>query len=312
MERPLVSVIVPAFNSEGTIAETLESAGAQSWRDIEIIIVDDGSTDMTARIAEDFCSREPRARLVRQSNEGVAAARNRGIKEASGQWIAPLDADDLWHPAKIERQIAAARASPLTGLVYSWSRIIDAASEVTANASSAIVEGDVLAEHLRSNFIGNGSTPLIDRKLLDGQPYDSRVDGCADYLLQLRLAARTRFAFVPQYLTGYRVTSSNMSSDALRMIGDHVRLFGLLIPDLPPRYRRSAAREMARWQARLAWVLLRRGRGADALASLAASMRRHPATAVDETLQRFSSLAGREPPATERRGKFRDLDPEEI
>jgi glycosyltransferase involved in cell wall biosynthesis len=109
--EPLVSVIIPAFNSAATLGDTLASAAAQSHRALEIIVIDDGSTDATARIAADFCARHPRARLISQTNQGVAAARNRGIAEAKGEFVAPLDADDLWHKDKIARQVAAALAS---------------------------------------------------------------------------------------------------------------------------------------------------------------------------------------------------------
>src|SRR5438067_5755150 len=100
-----VSVIVPAWNAEETLLETLESAAAQTHRNLEILIVDDGSTDRTGDIAAGFCASEPRALLLRQDHRGLAAARNRAIDEAKGDYIAPLDADDLWHAQKIERQL---------------------------------------------------------------------------------------------------------------------------------------------------------------------------------------------------------------
>lgn len=193
---PLVSVIIPAFNAGESLRETLESAARQSWQHLEIIIVDDGSTDQTARIAADFCAADERAKLILQSNHGVSAARNRGIAETRGAWIAPLDADDLWHPEKVERQLAAARANPDAGLVYCWSRLIDDDSGTIGVASVADCEGEVLADHLRRNFIGNGSTPMIRRAALGDLRYDPRFQACADYLLQLKLAMSTRFAVV--------------------------------------------------------------------------------------------------------------------
>lgn len=307
--QPLVSIIVPAFNSERTIAETLESAATQSWRNVEIVIVDDGSTDRTAQVAQHFCRREPRARLISQANSGVAAARNRGLSEASGRWIAPLDADDLWHPLKIERQVAAALANPRSGLVYNWSRLIDAEGRVTGDARTHIAQGDVLLQHLRCNFVGNGSTPLIERELLTGRAYDSRVDGCADYLLQLCLAARTQFACVPAFLTGYRVTQANMSADAVRMMRDHIRLYELLRPELPKDIRGVTSQEIARWQTRLALVLLRRGNVAAGFTKLVGALGRRPAIAVAESLELLSTLKR---PCAARNGQrsFYDFDPD--
>src|SRR5688500_10000211 len=132
---PLVTVIVPAFNAEAWIGETLQSVAAQSWPALEILIVDDGSTDGTAAIAEAFCAGEPRARLIRQPNGGVAAARNRGLAEAKGEWIAPIDADDIWHPARVEKMVKAALAAPeRPGFVYAWCRTIDGEGRVTGSA----------------------------------------------------------------------------------------------------------------------------------------------------------------------------------
>src|SRR5205085_903879 len=150
---PKVSVIIPACNAGSTVAESLRSAAEQSWTVLEIIVVDDGSSDRTADVVRDFCAREPRARLVRQPNLGVAAARNRAIEESSGEWIAPLDSDDLWHPRKIEVQLAAAVVKPNVGLVYNWSRVIDTCGRVIGSALNARCEGNVVREHLRCNFI---------------------------------------------------------------------------------------------------------------------------------------------------------------
>src|SRR3981081_1852732 len=102
---PLVSVLIPAFNAEETVADTLRSVRAQSYRNLEIIVVDDGSRDNTARIVSQFESEDSRIRLIEQANSGVAAARNAAPAASSGSLIAPLDADDLWHPQKIELQV---------------------------------------------------------------------------------------------------------------------------------------------------------------------------------------------------------------
>ena len=98
LRLPLVTAIVPAFNAAETIGETLESIARQSYRNLEILIIDDGSTDDTRRLALGFCASEGRARLLQQANGGVAAARNAGLTAATGRFVAPIDADDLWHP----------------------------------------------------------------------------------------------------------------------------------------------------------------------------------------------------------------------
>ena len=106
MQEALVSVIVPAFNAASYIRQTLNSVLAQTYRKIEVILVDDGSSDSTAKIVEEFVARDPRFQLIRQANAGVGAARNTAIKRARGKYLAPLDTDDLWFPKKLETQVA--------------------------------------------------------------------------------------------------------------------------------------------------------------------------------------------------------------
>lgn len=122
----LISVVIPVHNGERFICRTLESALSQTYKALEIIVVDDGSTDHSASLVESVSARDNRIRLFRTHNSGVAAARNFGISQARGSFIAPLDADDLWSPYKITRQFKVMRDSSLeVGLVYCWSVEID-------------------------------------------------------------------------------------------------------------------------------------------------------------------------------------------
>jgi glycosyltransferase involved in cell wall biosynthesis len=223
-QQPLVSVIVPAFNAAATLAETLRSVAAQTYRELEIVIVDDGSTDATPAIAEAFCAAEPRARLIRKANGGVASARNRGIAEARGAWVAPVDADDLWHPAKIERQVAAALAAPeRPGFVYCWFRVIDDQSRIIGAGERWRVEGRALGRLAFRNVVGNGSALLLSRAAaLAAGGYDESLrargaEGCEDVSLQLKVARRQGVALVPEYLVGYRFQPGSMSRNAAAM-----------------------------------------------------------------------------------------------
>jgi len=112
---PRVSVIIPAFNSADTIATTIESVFSQSYREFEVVVVDDGSTDTTPAILERFGNR---IIVIRQANRGFCAARNAGIARSAGEIIALLDADDVWMPAKLEKSMAAIEQSPHVALVY--------------------------------------------------------------------------------------------------------------------------------------------------------------------------------------------------
>lgn len=225
MAAPLVSVIVPMWNARTTIAETLASIAAQTYPALEIIIVDDGSTDGSADIAADFCHHEPRAVLISQSNTGVAGARNRGILGSRGEWIAPIDADDLWHPTKIEKQIGAARAARETpGFVYCWFRAIDESGSVLGSSGRWRVDDRCLLRLAYFNFVGNGSSPIFLRKaVVSVGGYDQELrklgaEGCEDLLLQLEIAAHFPVVLVPEHLVGYRLRDGNMSSDVPRMM----------------------------------------------------------------------------------------------
>ena len=278
----LVSVIVPAWNAQGTLSETLESAAAQTHRNIEIIIVDDGSTDRTADIATQFCASDPRARLMRQDNRGVAAARNRAIDAAEGEFIAPLDADDLWHPEKIARQLATFAASPpRVGLVYCWYRMIDGEGRVIEPPWAPVIEGNIFREHLRCNF-GTGSSPLIRRAALgdlhySGELGDAGNQGCEDWLLQLGIAARHEIACTRAFLLGYRQGPTAMSANTERMIRSHIQMYEIVSRDFPGRESRTVEREIARWRGQLAGERPSLRRWHDAAVVLARQFRGPPA-----------------------------------
>ena len=136
--QPGVTAIIPAYNMEAFLGRALESALAQTYPNLEILVVDDGSTDQTRASAERFAARDPRVRVVSVPNGGVAAARNLGTRMARTPYVAYLDADDLWHPEKIARQVAEMAAHGHKGDwvgCYTLSRYIDTADRVLANGA---------------------------------------------------------------------------------------------------------------------------------------------------------------------------------
>lgn len=224
-EEDLVTVIVPAYNAAATIDETLRSVRAQSYASLEIIVVDDGSVDSTAQIVERHAQADARVVLIRHpANQGVAAARNTAIAAAKGDLIAPIDADDLWHPRKIEKQVAAMRrGGSKVGLVYTWSALLDEQSRVTALAGQYLYQGNVLTCVCECNMVGNGSSPLMRADVIrQVGGYDSSLvgldaQGCEDWALYLAVAESFEFAVVPEYLTGYRALPTSMSTDYEQM-----------------------------------------------------------------------------------------------
>ncbi|HEY1383144.1 MAG TPA: glycosyltransferase family A protein [Dongiaceae bacterium] len=249
----LVSVLVPAYNAAKTIGETLASAAAQSHRDLEIIVVDDGSIDPTAEIVRRAAQGDPRIVLLQQANAGVAAARNKALAHARGAYVAPLDADDLWHPDKTARQVRRIEeAGPRAGLVYCWSVDVDDASIVTDRRLDLDrFEGDVYAALVLANFVGNASVPLIRKTEIeaiggwDQELRRQQAQGCEDWQVYLRLAERTDYGLEPAFLVGYRQAQQAMS----RQVASMQRSYQLVLaeararhPDLPPAlFRWSAA-----------------------------------------------------------------------
>lgn len=222
---PRVSVIIPAYNGAATIDETLDSVRAQTLREIEIIVIDDGSTDDTASRVERHMLEDPRIRLLRNANGGVARARNAGIAEARAGLIAPLDADDLWHPEKLALQLRALeRGGKKVGLVYCWFAVIDEQSRIIGFGNRCRDQGDVLPRMCQGNLVGNGSAPLIRKAAIaeaggyDPGLHDQAAQGCEDLKLYFAVAERHRFALAPFYLVGYRATRVSMSSDSQRML----------------------------------------------------------------------------------------------
>jgi glycosyltransferase involved in cell wall biosynthesis len=255
-----VGVVVPAYNAALTIDETLRSIRAQTYGNLEILIVDDGSTDATLEIACAHAACDPRIRIIKQSNAGVAAARNRGVAESTAEFIAPIDADDLWHPTKIQRQMEALESGgPRVGLVYCWYAMIDERSRVRSSHHSAAEEGDVLPSMCLRNLVGNGSSALMQKRaIVEAGGYDATLrarnaQGCEDYKLYFQIAEKYQFALVRDHLTGYRRTRANMSSDVLQML----RSRDIIMTEFLARYRHFGDRLAAGRNEFLKWLLVR-------------------------------------------------------
>lgn len=261
---PRVSVIIPAYNAAATLDETLCSARGQSLTDIEIIVVDDGSRDRTGDIARNHAASDARVRVLSQPNRGVATARNAGIAESAGEFLAFLDADDLWAAAKLERQLAAMEAAgPDAGASYTLYCCVDPDGRLSPGHPQARAVPDALGALCRSNFIGNTSSILVRRDLaqrvggFDPQLQAQGAQGCEDWDFFLRLANVTRLVTVPEPLTAYRVGAGNMSSDDARMLRS-ARLMAEKLAGRMPTRRAELAQGVSNYAFWLAMEALKR------------------------------------------------------
>jgi glycosyltransferase involved in cell wall biosynthesis len=260
-----VAVIVPAYNARATIERTVLSVLNQTYANLEVLVVDDGSTDETAILVQRLASVDPRIRLLQKENGGVISARNHGIAHASGEFIAPIDADDLWHPEKIRKQVALMRkCGTRVGLIYAWARGIDEQDRILFDITPSWFRGDVYAALIMRNFISS-SAPLVRRHCVEEVGgYDASLAGRgatrnADFKFNLDIAERYDFDFIPEFLWGYRFLAGSMSTDMEAMLRSQkvvIRDARARHPELPEKLFRWARGHQHR-----EWGLAHLGKG---------------------------------------------------
>ena len=244
---PQVSVVIPAYNAAPYLRQALDSVLAQTFRDLEVIVVDDGSTDATSQILSGYASR---VRVLRQQNAGVAKARNHGIAASKGRYVAFLDADDAWYPHKIDRQVATLSSDGRQGAIYTRFVATDADLRPSGlrwqPGRRALLE-DLLFD---GNVIAAGaSTVLCDRALLDQLGgFDPSFSLCADWELWIRLAAVSGFTYLDEALALYRRHPGNMSRVVPVLEAESVRLLVKAFEDpaLPVHLRKRKDRALGR------------------------------------------------------------------
>jgi glycosyltransferase involved in cell wall biosynthesis len=215
-------VVVPTFNYGHFVAQAVESVLAQTYRNVEVLVVDDGSTDQTAQALAPY---EGRIRYIYQQNQGLSAARNTGIRAARGNWVALLDADDLWHPLKLEMQTRYVRQHPEVGLLASAvTTSIDAGWPAVDPHQWQAVEPITPAQlALCSRF---GPSSVLVRKDCFGAVglFDSALRCCEDRDMWLRIADRFPVFKLRQPLWWYRYHNNNMHRAAARMEAAELRV----------------------------------------------------------------------------------------
>ena len=212
---PKVSVIIPVYNGAAYVGETIESVLAQTWCDWELIVVDDGSTDDTPAVVAKFGNV---LRYIRQENRGPAAARNTGIQAAQGEFIALLDADDLWQPDFLATLVPALESDPSLAGVYSGTQFVDANGLPLPQASIKVVPAEQLYDALVDGGFFAADSVLIRKTCFDHLGlFDEQLQACEDWDMWLRISREFRFVGVPQPLVKYRRREDNMSADLQRM-----------------------------------------------------------------------------------------------
>jgi len=243
---PTVSVVIPTYNAARYVEAAVDSVLGQTFRDVEVLVVDDGSTDETEPVLAGYGNA---IRYLRQENGGVSAARNRGIQESKGRYVAFLDADDMWFPEKLARQIAALESSRQHRACSSAHLVCT--ESLTPLAVQRSVRSDSTLEDLllRGNVVGTPSSVLCDRSLFSiSGSFDLSLSQCADWDMWVRLATITEFLYLNEPLVAYRQHGSNMSADPALLERDSVRVLekGFELPSLPHVVRRARRVAFAR------------------------------------------------------------------
>jgi glycosyltransferase involved in cell wall biosynthesis len=302
VKLPTVSVVIPLYQTERYIAETLQSVLAQTFTDYEVIVVDDGSTDRGPGIARAVA--DPRVRVITQINRGLAGARNTGIRNARGRYIALLDADDLWEADKLARHVAVLDANPNVGISFCSSRLIDEnGADIGMIQSPANTNYD-LGTLLCRNPVGNGSSPVLRRAAFDAIAYedaaaartfwfDETFRQSEDVECWMRIAATTpwQLLYIDAPLTKYRVVSTGLSANVLPQLATW-RRFRAKVATYAPELDRAHGNRAEAYELRyLARRSVRSGDAKTATDMMLQAVRLSPAILWEEPVRSLTTVA---------------------
>jgi glycosyltransferase involved in cell wall biosynthesis len=218
-EVVLVSVVIPCYNQAHFLSEAIESVLCQSYQNFELLVVDDGSKDDTPKVASEYASRDPRVRLIRQENRGLAGARNRGLAESQGEYVVFLDSDDRLQEEALEIGVRELVSHPECVFVSGHYRPIGADGEIYGIPRKVRVEGDHYLALLRDNYISMPASVMYRRWVFEEVGgFDGTVDAAADWDLYLRIARRFPIYHHGEVVADYRWHGSNMTADPALML----------------------------------------------------------------------------------------------
>lgn len=246
-DAPLVAVVIPCYNQGHFLPAAIESTLAQTYSRFEVVVVDDGSSDNSSNIAASY----KEVRCVRQDNQGVAQARNRGLRESVGECVVFLDSDDRLRPRALEAGLEALRRCPDAAFSYGWCDLIDAEGRFLAPSQRRTVEGDHYVALLRENVMPNPAAMMFRREALEtAGTFGAGVDGVEDYDLCLRLARLYRVCGYREVVADYRQHGASLSRRAGVMSDAMLRVLQSQAAYVSGRPEREGALQqgMTRWR----------------------------------------------------------------
>lgn len=282
---PRVSVVIPTYNCAKFLGQAIDSALKQTYRDFEIIVVDDGSTDGTRALVAVY---EESVRYVYQSNQGASAARNAALSRSNGEFIAYLDADDLWRPDKLSRQVEFLDAHPNCGLVHTEVSVIDEQDTVlhacfNQDTKRPIPHGQCVRDLLLRSHIQ--TLTVLERRTAfdDAGKFDSRLPVAQDYLHWISVSLQGYgVGYLPEPLGQYRWRTGSLMSSERRLLGDFVKIYEILSTEYglersqAPEIMQLVQAQLYKTQRQLAYLERRECSGAAARQRLGGLIRQWP------------------------------------
>jgi glycosyltransferase involved in cell wall biosynthesis len=299
-----VSVIIPLYGVEKYVAETVQSVLAQTYENFELIIVDDGSPDRSVEICRRF--KDPRITILRQENQGPAAARNLGIRHAKGDYIALLDGDDLWTPDKLAKHVEHLEACPEVGVSFCRSSLVDEEGQPLGIYQLSKLDGITTLDLLCRTPIGNGSVPVMRREVFEAIAFDSPFEAGVSYFdpdrrlhpsedvecwLRIALTTQWKIAGVPEALTLYRVNSGGCSAKLLKKLQSWEAMIEQVATYAPQAMRSCKAAAMAYQYRHLARRAVTLRDGAIALELVGRALITYPQILIEQPHRTVLTLA---------------------
>ncbi len=301
MTPPIVSVIMPVYNTAKYIEAAVQSVLDQTFGDFELLIVDDEGKDNSIDLCRDFS--DPRIKIISQKNRGLAGARNTGIRNARGNFIALLDSDDIWEPKKLEMHVAHLSSRPSVGVSYAASLLIDDDGHLLRLVQRPKLKNIDAKDIFMRNPVGNGSAPVIRRDVLEDiafpNPHRSELDYFDESFRQsediecwTRIALTTAWVFegIEGEYTRYRINESGLSANVIRQFETWCRVRDR-VADHAPSFAKKWSKPAEAFQLRyLARRCVRMGDGAMAWALICDAMKASRIIVWQEPAKTVSTL----------------------
>lgn len=302
MNTPLVSVIMPVYNTARYVEAALDSVLAQTFEDFEVLIIDDQGTDNSIELCNRYS--DPRIRIISQPNRGLAGARNTGIRNARGRFLAFLDSDDLWEAEKLAFHVAHLMTSSSVGVSYAASSMIDDDGNFLRIVQRPKLYKVSAKDIFLRNPVGNGSAPVIRSEVFREiefysedkcytQYFDESFRQSEDIECWTRIALKTDWKFegLDATLTRYRINEGGLSANVIRQFETWCRLRDKVL-ETDPRFARKWALNAEAFQLRyLARRCVRMGDGAMALSLVKDALKASPRIVFQEPLKTATTVA---------------------